>query len=94
MSNRRKIDLIKLAAVLDKPPTVRQLPDRRVRACCKSRQGSPHMLGCTRGKGPFQLTVDEDMDRANRAWLESDPARSRIDALPDGEITITVGVPG
>ena len=48
MSNRRKIDLIKLAAVLDRPPPLTRLPDRRVRACCASRQGSAHLPGCTR----------------------------------------------
>ena len=97
MSNRRKIDLIKLAAVLDKPPPLTRLPDRRVRACCKSRQGSAHLTGCTRAKDPVQLrelTPGEDAGRANQEWLDSDMIRSRVDALPDGEMTITVRVPG
>ena len=81
MSNRRKIDLIKLAAVMDKPPPLTRLPDRRVRACCASRQGSPHGDGCTRAKDPVQLRA-------------SDASRSLVAPLPDGEMKITVRVPG
>lgn len=91
MSNRRTIDLANLARVLAKPRTRRPQPDRRVRACCPSRQGGVHELGCTRGKGPVQLrelTEGDDADRANQEWLDSDTVRSRIDALPDSEIRI------
>jgi hypothetical protein len=32
------------------------------------------------------MTPDEA--RANQAWLDSDTVRSRVDALPDGTVTI------
>ena len=88
MSNRRTIDLVKLRGVLTRPRPPRQQPDRRVRACCASRQGFPHAVGCTRCKGPVQLVVTPEMAAANRAWLDSDTVRARIDALPDGEMRV------
>lgn len=90
MSNRRRIDLEQLARVLAKPRAPRPQPERRVRACCPSRQGDSHGPSCTRpGKGwtPVQLReMTPDEARANQAWLDSDTVRSRVDALPDGEI--------
>ena len=91
MSNRRKIDRDRLRRVLARDmasPRVRQQPDRRVRACCKSRQGFPHFAGCAKLAPVVQLTVDEDTGRANREWLNSDEVRARVDALPDGEVTV------
>jgi hypothetical protein len=64
VSNRRKIDLIKLAAVLDKPPAVRRLPDRRVRACCTSRQGSPHLADCDRPTWASARQLADDIHAA------------------------------
>lgn len=54
MSNRRTIDLGRLAAAMAKPHTPRPQPDRRVRACCKSRQGFPHEAPC------MKLTANGD----------------------------------
>ena len=49
MSNAKHIDLVKLRRVLTAPRPPRQQPDRRVRACCASRQGEAHA-------GPFERT--------------------------------------
>src|SRR5580698_816735 len=51
MSNRRVINVDKLTRVLARDmtsPAVRNQPDRRVRACCGSRQGFPHFAGCAK----------------------------------------------
>ena len=88
MSNTRHIHLVKLRGVLTRPRVPRPQPDRRVRACCASRQGGAHAVGCTRCKGPVQLVVTPEMAAANRAWLDSDTVRARVAALPDGEMTV------
>lgn len=69
MGNRKKLDLAKLTRVLAKPPAPRPQPDRRVRACCGSRQGFPHFGGCGRRKadGPA-LPATTEAELLEAAW--------------------------
>jgi hypothetical protein len=90
VSNRRAINVDKLTRVLARDmtsPAVRNQPDRRVRACCGSRQGFPHFADCVKLVPAVQLTASEAMARAAqeaaRSFAMPQPSAIVTPALAD-----------
>lgn len=55
MSNRRKLNLAKLARALTKPRLpAAERATLRIRACCPSAQGQPHLDGCPFAADPAE----------------------------------------
>ena len=55
MSNRRKLYLAKLARALTKPRLpAAERATLRIRACCPSAQGQPHLDGCPFAADPAE----------------------------------------
>lgn len=74
MSNRRKLRPARVPRF--KPAPAR--PDRRVRACCSSRQGGPHVAPCDRGKAARgrYLIAAPGTRPDEPGWQELEPGRT------------------